>query len=253
MIITPDTVIEIAQNEVGYLEKSRIAYATDMECIYNKKAGAGSDNITKYGYEMHQIYPVTMDKFSYWCDSFVDWCFYKAYGVATAKSLLGGQFDDYTVESAKLYKKHGGWYKEPKAGDQVFFTNGTRICHTGLVYKVDRNHIYTIEGNTSSKQILEANGGCVAKKKYSIGYPNIAGYGRARYDVPASCCMGDENSDVVLLQRLLMTNGYDLPTYGLDGDFGGETVGAVKKFRQENGLKVSGICDAKCWQILMAV
>jgi len=251
MIISPDTVIDIAMAEEGYCEKSRTAYSQDPECLYSKKAGAGSDNITKYGYEMHQVYPTTMDQFSYWCDSFVDWCFYKAYGVATAKSLLGGQFDDYTVSSAQMYKAKNAWYRTPKTGDQVFFTNGTRICHTGLVYKVDRSYIYTIEGNTSSKQVLEPNGGCVAKKKYSKGYPNIAGYGRPLYDVPATCCMGDSNEDVMTLQRLLMGKGYDLPTYGIDGDFGGETAGAVKKFRAENGLKVSGMCDAECWKMLL--
>ena len=251
MIVTPDTVIEIAQDEVGYLEKSLVAYKTDKNCIYSKKSGAGRDNITKYGYEMHKIYPVTMDEFSYWCDSFVDWCFYKAYGVATAKSLLGGKFDDYTVSSAEMYKKHNAWYRTPKAGDQVFLTNGSRICHTGIVYKVYRHYIYTVEGNTSSKQVLEPNGGCVAQKKYALGYPNIAGYGRPKYDVPASCCMGDENSDIRTLQSLLMSRGYDLPTYGIDGDFGGETANAVKRFRADNGLKVSGICDAQCWQLLM--
>lgn len=251
MIITPDTVIDIAVQEEGYCEKSIQAYKQDPECIYSKKAGSGRDNITKYGYEMHKVYPLTMDEFSYWCDTFVDWCFYKAYGVATAKSLLGSKFDDYTVSSAQMYKKHNAWHNTPKTGDQVFFTNGNRICHTGLIYKVDRGHIYTIEGNTNSKQVLEPNGGCVAKKKYHIGYANIAGYGRPLYNVPATCCMGDSNEDVRTLQKLLMTKGYDLPTYGVDGDFGGETAGAVKKFRMENGLRISGMCDAECWKALL--
>lgn len=250
-MITPDTVIDIAIEEEGYLEKSRVAYNTDKNCIYSKKSGAGQDNITKYGYEMHQIYPVTMDEFSYWCDSFVDWCFYKAYGVATAKSLLGGQFDDYTVASADMYKKKRAWHNKPKAGDQIFFTNGTRICHTGIVYKVDNHYVYTIEGNTNSKAVLERNGGCVAKKKYSLGYPNIAGYGRPKYDVPATLCPGDSNDDVIEMQKYLMLRGCDLPTYGADGDFGGETVAAVKRFRATHRLKVSSICDAECWKKLI--
>lgn len=249
---TPDTVIKIAMAEVGYLEKSRSAYNADHSVIYEKTRGAGSDNITKYGYEMHKIYPVTMDEFSYWCDSYVDWCFYMAYGVATAKALLGEQFDDYTVASAKQYKKKNAWYtSNPLPGDQIFFKNDTRICHTGFVYKVDKRYVYTLEGNTNNSAILERNGGCVAKKKYPKNYSRIAGYGRPKYDVPATCSMGDVNSNVRFLQERLMVKGYQLPKFGADGDFGSETFVAVKHFRVDNGLGSSGICDSKCWEKLL--
>lgn len=252
MIITPDTLIDIAEEEVGYLEKSWAAYNADNNVIYDKKAGAGSDNITKYGYEMHQVYPKTMDFPGKWCDAFTDWCAYKAYGKDKAIELLCGQFDDYTVNSSNQYKNKGQWYKTPRTGDQIFFTNGTKICHTGWVYKVDKRYVYPIEGNTSNKNELEPNGGCVAKKKYSIGDSKIAGYGRPAYDVPATCVMGDENDDVKLMQERLMAKGYDLPQYGADADFGNETANAIKKFRADNKLKVSSICDAECWSKLLA-
>lgn len=111
-----------------------------------------------------------MDYPAAWCDAFVDWCFYKAYGVANAKALIGGQFNDYTVASANLYKKKGAWHTTPKVGDQVFFKNSSRICHTGLVWKVTDTTVYTIEGNTSSAAGVVANGGAVAEKSYPIGY-----------------------------------------------------------------------------------
>ena len=103
-MISPETVIKIAQSEIGYLEKSQAAYTANPGCLYDKTGGAGSDNYTKYGYEMHKVYPAVMDFPAKWCDCFVDWCFYKAYGVSTAKSLLGGNFDDYTVNSSQMYK-----------------------------------------------------------------------------------------------------------------------------------------------------
>ena len=56
-----------------------------------------------------------------------------AYGISSARSLLGGEFDDYTVASAQLYKSKGAWHNTPEVGDQVFFKNSARICHTGLV------------------------------------------------------------------------------------------------------------------------
>ena len=139
-------------------------------------------NYTKYGKEMHDIYPSVMDFPAAWCDAFVDWCFYKAYGVSNAKSLIGGNFNDYTPSSAQLYKNKNAWFSSPKVGDQIFFKNSTRINHTGLVYNVDAKYVYTIEGNTSTTSGVVANGGGVCKKKYKLNYSKIAGYGRPKYD-----------------------------------------------------------------------
>lgn len=178
MANTVDKVITIALAEVGYLEKK------SNSNLYDKTANAGSNNYTKYGKEMHDIYPSVMDYPAYWCDAFVDWCFYKAYGVSTAKSLIGGNFNDYTVSSAQMYKNKKAWYtSNPKIGDQIFFKNSKRICHTGIVYDVDSKYVYTVEGNTSSGSGVVANGGCVAKKKYLLTSSSIAGYGRPKYDV----------------------------------------------------------------------
>lgn len=123
-----------------------------------------------------------MDHPAPWCDAFVDWCFQEAYGVSNAKSLLGGNFNDYTVASAQLYKNKNAWYSSPKVGDQIFFKNSQRICHTGLVYKVTDTRVYTIEGNTSGASGVIANGGGVCKKSYALSYSQIAGYGRPKYD-----------------------------------------------------------------------
>ncbi len=146
--MSKEKLIETALYEVGYLEKSWDAYKKDPSVIYEKTKGAGQDNITKYNFEMHKIYPQTMDFAAAWCDAFVDWCFYKVYGVATAKSMLGGGFDDYTVESAKMYKNKGAYYKGTKGiapGDQIFFKNATKIFHTGIVGCGDDTTIYTVE------------------------------------------------------------------------------------------------------------
>ena len=170
-------VVEIALAEVGYLEKK------SNKNLDSKTANAGSNNYTKYGRDMHELYPSVMDFPAYWCDAFVDWCFQKAYGVSNAKGLLGGKFDDYTPASAQLYKNKKAYHKSnPKVGDQIFFHNGTRICHTGIVYKVDSNYVYTVEGNTSGASGVVSNGGGVAKKKYALSYSKIDGYGRPKYD-----------------------------------------------------------------------
>lgn len=173
-------VIEIALAEVGYLEKK------SNKNLDSKTANAGSANYTKYGRDMHKLAPSIMDFPAAWCDAFVDWDFVQAYGVEQAKKLLCGGFNDYTPASADLYKKAKRWGDIPKVGAQIFFKNDTRICHTGLVYAVDKTYVYTVEGNTSGASGVIANGGRVCKKKYKITNSRIAGYGYPKYDEKSS-------------------------------------------------------------------
>lgn len=202
---TADKVIQVAMGEVGYLEKSKKAYLDDPSVLYEKTRGAGKDNYTKYGKEMHDIYPQVMDFPAYWCDAFVDWCFYKAYGVATAKSLLGGNFDDYTVASCRMYQKKNALFDYPVIGDQVFFTRNmmTSGCyHTGLVYDVDTEYFYTIEGNTSTSKNVVSNGGGVAKKRYKkTAYREKCLFGRPKYDGTNIKKTSDEIADEVIADK----------------------------------------------------
>ena len=169
MANTVDKVINIALNEVGYLEKKSNSQ------LDSKTANAGSANYTKYGKNMGCNGLA-------WCDAFVDWCFEQAFGREKAKELLGG-FSNYTPTSAQYFKCMGRWHTaNPKVGDQIFFRNSTRICHTGIVYQVDSSRVYTIEGNTSGASGVIANGGGVCKKSYPLNYSKIAGYGRPKYD-----------------------------------------------------------------------
>lgn len=183
-------VISIAEAEDGYLEKSASAYKKDPSVLDKKTDGAGSDNYTKYGRDMHKIYPSVMDFPAYWCDAFVDWCFYKAYGVTTAKSLLGGNFDDYTVASCQMYEKKNALGTTPKKGAQVFFTKNGKSSgchHTGLVIDVDSTYFYTEEGNTSGASGVVSNGGGVAKKKYkTASYKGKVLFGYPKYDEESS-------------------------------------------------------------------
>ena len=191
MAKTADKAIRIAMDEVGYLEKSAAAWKKyGKDCLYEKTAHAGRDNFTKYGYELSGVLPEFIDFPAAWCDCFVDWCFYKAYGVTNAQKLLGGRFDDYTKSSAKLYiGKEAFYYAKagflPKPGDQIFFAKSgsfETIYHTGLVYKVDESRVYTIEGNTSDGAGVVPNGGAVCRKSYALTNAKIYGYGRPKYD-----------------------------------------------------------------------
>lgn len=257
MANTPDKVLKIAKAELGYYEKSASAYKKNPNVINDKVNGAGFDNYTKYGKEMHDIYPIVMDFPAPYCDAFVDWCFYKAYGIATAKSLLCGNFDDYTVASCEMYDKKKALYTTPNVGDQVFFTKNGQVkgCyHTGLVYKVDNTYFYTYEANTSSADSVVANGGGVFAKKYSIAqYRGKVLFGRPKYDkVKKTTYQGtfpllpkrgwfelyDRGEQVRLLQLFL--NWYGDYNLIVDGDYGKNTMSAVKNFQTMEGLRVDG-------------
>ena len=177
----PDKVIAIALAEEGYLEKKSNSSLND------KSANAGSGNYTKYWRDTSPSFQGEP-----WCDAFVSWCFKQAYGEKEADRLLcGGLKSYYTPESAQKYKDKGQWHtKTPKAGDQVFFRNDTRICHTGIVYKADSSKVYTIEGNTSAGSQVVPNGGAVCRKSYTLTNSRIAGYGRPDYGTQTAASGG---------------------------------------------------------------
>lgn len=223
MANTVDKVLAVATAEIGYLEKSKAAYQKNPAILDDKVAGAGSDNYTKYGRDMHKIYPSVMDFPAYWCDAFVDWCFYKAYGIATAKSLLCGNFDDYTVASCQMYQNKKALGTVPKIGSQVFFTRNGRISgchHTGLVVGVTATTFTTIEGNTSGASGVVANGGGVAKKTYKtadyagrvlFGYPKYDTGEKSIDDIAREVIAGKWGTGTVRKQRLTDA-GYDYAT-----------------------------------------
>ena len=250
MALLISKVIQIAEAEIGYLEKKTNANLND------KTKNAGSANYTKYG-AYFGMNPAQ------WCDLFVDWCFCMAYGKEVAKKLLGG-FSAYTPTSAQYFKNMNCWYtNNPKIGDIIFYKNSTRICHTGLVYKVDNQYVYTIEGNTSGGSEVISNGGGCCKKKYLLTNSRIAGYGRPNYDEKTSIGgnmvnielpilkSGAKSGYVKTLQQILISNGYDLGKYGADGDFGSKTLTAVKKYQTSNKLTSDGIVGQKTWESIL--
>lgn len=243
----PSKVIAIAESEVGYLEKR------SNQSLYSKTANVGSNNYTKYGKEMHDLYPEVMDFPAPWCDAFVDWCFQAAYGVSNAKGMIGGNFDDYTVNSAQLYKRKGAWGAEPKLGAQIFFKNAKRICHTGIVVEFDDIWVYTIEGNTSGRSAVVVNGGGVFKKKYLRTNPAIAGYGYPKFDEEPTNTTTPKVSDIKMRQIKKGSTGKAVKIWQvivgveIDGEFGPLTDAATRAFQEKHKLEVDGIVGPETW------
>ena len=61
---------------------------------------------------------------------------------------------------------------------------------------------------------------------------------------------GNKGDWVAILQQKLILAGYSLPKYGVDRDFGNETLNAVKAFQKANGLTADGVVGEKTWSKL---
>ena len=229
-----DKVIDIALAEVGYIEKA------SNSNLDSKTGNAGSGNYTKYARDLDKIKFYNGNKNGFaWCDVFVDWCFYKAFGKKRALELLC-QPEKSTGAgcgfSMDFYKAHNQFHTSPKEGDQVFFTDGSSIYHTGLVYAVDSNKIYTVEGNTSNVNYVDGNGGKVCKKSYSLGASYIAGYGRPKYSENANEVKEESSSnsnenviDTVEVTETIGLNLREKPTTSSD---------IIKAFVKGTSLKI---------------
>ena len=64
---------------------------------------------------------------------------------------------------------------------------------------------------------------------------------------------GSSGASVRAAQYLLTGNGYSLPNYGMDGDFGAETEAAVLAFQRDNGVPANGAVDAVTWAGLLGL
>lgn len=172
-------VINVANSEIGYIEKK------SNNSLYSKEENIGVNNYTKYANDLNTLnfYKSNMQG-QPWCDIFIDWCFTTAFGAIDAKNITYQNLHGSAAcaFSMKFFQTANQFYQTPQPGDQIFFTKGSGSNHTGLVYKVDNNTVYTIEGNTNSDSGVVANGGAVKAKSYNLNSNKIAGYGRPNYN-----------------------------------------------------------------------
>ena len=61
---------------------------------------------------------------------------------------------------------------------------------------------------------------------------------------------GSKGKDVTDAQTILYNLGYNLGSYGIDGDFGRATETAVKEFQRDHGLNTDGVVGPLTWDAL---
>lgn len=168
---------------VGYCEKDRLAdLGQSMENPEDFTKNQGDKNYTIFAKDLYKAIKEDYQA-QPWCDTFIDICFIKVFGIEQAKKYLGG-FSSYTPFSANFFKKQGRYSKNPTLGAIVFFKNTKRIHHTAFVYAIDTVHkeFLTIEGNTNNNTGVVANGGAVCIKRYSFNDSKIDGFGNIEYN-----------------------------------------------------------------------
>ena len=271
--------ISIALAEVGYREKASNAALDDPQ------ANAGSGNWTKYARDLAAAGYYNGNKNGYaWCECFVDWCFFMAFGSEEQSiQCQTGDLGAACIYSMQYYKQQGRCDMNPRPGDQVFFYGGGTVGHTGIVTAVSDSTVTVVEGNSSDR---------VQKLSYRLGDSRIAGYGHPWYErasvdpgpadeekstlapSPATeasaqasqqCTLrlpllkrGATGTAVESAQLLLIHRGYDcggrkslLGRENPDGDFGPATAASVRAFQSASGLTPDGEIGPDTWAALL--
>ena len=266
-------VIRIALAEVGYIEKATNA---DLDLA---TANAGVNNWTKYARDLWKAGYYNGNKNGYeWCDVFVDWVFFKAFGKTEGQILecQTGELGAACPYSANYYKAQGRYDRNPREGDQVFFQRGGKLVHTGIVVDVTSTHIVTVEGNSSHK---------VKKNTYGRSDAYVAGYGHPKYtginspvEAPGSSAgimvtenygaavtvrlnilrVGSIGAQVKTVQRILYARGIrdgNNRETQVDGIYGVDTRAAVIKLQRQlfpmDRSQWDGVVGAKTWEMMM--
>lgn len=185
--------VAVALSQMGYLEG-------DSE--FSGEYG-GTGNVTEFGDYMG------ISGYA-WCAAFCSWVYYNAhatdlYGYSDSCAENPGSWgyiwsDTYVPSwSNQLYDfgyyRFSDYYRysyapsqasyKPQPGDLIFFNAGYTPLdegHIGMVVFSDDNYVYTAEGNTSSQDGVEAEGGGAFFKKYSLSDSAIAGYGAMPFE-----------------------------------------------------------------------
>lgn len=144
-------IIGVALTQVGYYE--------------------GTNNDTKYGvwYGRNNLG---------WCGMFVAWCADQA---GIPKSIIP---KNGTTNPADFkVKVYSGKNFRPQQGDLFFSKSGSGYSHVGLVYYLDGDYFYTVEGNTYSQG---PEGVYIKRRKiadYDFGVPNYTDSAKHSYQV----------------------------------------------------------------------
>ena len=181
------------------------------------------------------------------CSGLFSWAFKKLGGYMYHGSDT--MYKKYCTDKGELKKGKRTDRGTLKPGTAVFVWNGSTYSHVGL-YVGDNTVIEamsTINGVTTSR---------VTAGKWThwgelSGVDYAAENSQLNTEIPGTIRRGNKGETVRKCQEILDRLGYDLGSWGVDGDFGKDTLAAVKAFQREYGLETDGIVGPKTWEKLL--
>ena len=223
---------QLLDDQVGYLEKA------SNSNLDSKTGNAGYNNYTKYARDVNNMGLMGCQG-QPWCAVYQFWINAKTKGKSEALDIMGSGF--YNCNSVKAHAKaKGTWHSTPKVGALPIFRKG---AHIGRVISISGNTIRTNEGNTSSGGLntVEANGGCVAEKSYTIGNSQIDGYVWIDYDGNGT---GDQ-----FVWKATGTATATVDNLFVRAEPNGEIIGELMK---GNRFEINGVTSGKWTQVNVA-
>lgn len=199
-----------------------------------------------------QWYPKNMRTRYFDCRGFTYWVLLQVYGWKLMGTGATSQWNDEDNWQAKgtidtvpedmlvcLFVQKGNTMEHTGFG----FHGETLECSNGVQYFAKRNKKWTHWG---LPKCISAN-----PQPEPVPQPEPSP-GPDKYH--PTLRKGDKGVYVVEMQNDLLKAGEKLPRYGADGDFGNETLAALKSFQRSHPpLVVDGICGPKTWAVLDTV
>lgn len=167
------------------------------------------------------------------CQGFTEWCL-GHFGINIKAAGATSQWNN------KSFWREQGTIDTVPDGILVclFQAEGNKKSHTGFGYRGE-----TIECQVGVQYFKKRN-----KKWTHWAIPK--GIDGEIPDYEPTLRKGAKGERVRELQEKLLALGYQLPRYGADGDYGAETIKAVKEFQKDHGLAADGVCGPKTWAAL---
>lgn len=191
------------------------------------------------------------------CSGLFSWAFKQLGGYMYHGSDT--MFRKYCTANGELKKGKRTDGQELKPGTAVFTYNASKkkYGHVGLY--IGNGLVIEAEGTIKGVITSKVSGkwthwGELKGVDYTVSAPVPAPSEPAQEPAEDSelptLRKGSKGPYVTKLQTILLQRGYDLGSYGADGDFGKMTEAAVKKFQADWGLTADGIVGKKTWEKL---
>lgn len=143
--------------------------------------------------------------------------------------------------------------------DKGYLTKETKLVKGELLFSNNLGHVGIYGGDG---YVYHAAGHAYGVLKSQFNYTSWTHHGKftEMYDYegtdkkltitqPPTIRKGSTGSAVKDWQALLLAEGYALPKYGIDGDFGSETDKATREWQKDVKIEVDGIVGPISWEV----